>query len=120
MADTAAYFTGRKFGKHKLAPRVSPGKTIEGIAGAMVMTIIVATIGYNTVSHIEMSYTAWMFLAIVVLFVSILGDLTESMMKRQRGVKDSGTLLPGHGGMLDRIDSLTAAAPIFILGVLLH
>ena len=118
-ADSGAYFTGRQFGKHKLAPNVSPGKTIEGIVGALVTTVIVATIGFNTVAHIELSFASWILLAIIVLFVSILGDLTESMMKRQRGVKDSGTLLPGHGGILDRIDSLTSAAPIFLLGLML-
>jgi len=114
-ADTGGYFTGRKFGKHKLAPAVSPGKTLEGFAGGLVSNLILgAVIAYLTGSNIAM------LLAIIVptsLF-SVLGDLLESMVKRHAGVKDSGVILPGHGGILDRVDSITAAAPVFALAVL--
>ena len=114
-ADTGGYFTGRKFGKHKLAPAVSPGKTLEGFAGGLGSNLILgAVIAYLTGSNIVM------LLAIIVptsLF-SVLGDLLESMVKRHAGVKDSGVILPGHGGILDRVDSITAAAPVFALAIL--
>jgi phosphatidate cytidylyltransferase len=114
-ADIGGYFAGRKFGKHKLAPAVSPGKTWEGFTGGLLSNILLASVvGYFTGSNIGL------LLAIVVptsLF-SVLGDLLESMVKRHAGVKDSGVILPGHGGILDRVDSITAAAPVFALAVL--
>lgn len=114
-ADTGGYFTGRKFGKHKLAPSVSPGKTLEGFAGGLVSNILLAAL-VATISNSNF----WVLLAIILptsLF-SVLGDLLESMVKRHAGVKDSGVILPGHGGILDRVDSITAAAPVFALAVL--
>jgi phosphatidate cytidylyltransferase len=114
-ADTGGYFTGRKFGKRKLAAAVSPGKTLEGFAGGLVSNLVLAAlVAYLSGSNL------WLLLAIVVptsLF-SVLGDLLESMVKRHAGVKDSGVILPGHGGILDRVDSITAAAPVFALALL--
>jgi phosphatidate cytidylyltransferase len=114
-ADIGGYFTGRRFGKHKLAPAVSPGKTLEGFAGGLLSNVLLAVlIAYFSASNL------WLLLAVIVpasLF-SVLGDLLESMVKRHAGAKDSGTILPGHGGILDRVDSITAAAPVFALGLL--
>ena len=118
-ADTAAYFSGRKFGKNKLAPRVSPGKTLEGLYGAVVATGAVATAATLWLGLPAGTALAFVGLSMTTVLISVVGDLFESMYKRQVGVKDSGTLLPGHGGVLDRIDSMTAAAPVFALGLLL-
>lgn len=118
-ADSAAYFIGRKWGNKKLKASVSPGKTWIGVIAAFVAAIIIATI---TLYLSRAPYSIWpwaILLSIVTVLFSILGDLFESMIKRQVNVKDSGSLLPGHGGILDRIDSLTAAVPIFVIGGLL-
>jgi len=119
VADSGAWLVGKLFGKHKLIPAVSPGKTWEGFFGALllVLPLIIAELWY---SQTETPFWVWsiVFSLVTVLF-SILGDLFESMLKRQAGVKDSGNLLPGHGGLLDRIDSLTAAAPVFLAGLIL-
>lgn len=116
-ADTGAYFAGRRFGKHKLAARVSPGKTWEGVLGGMALALAVAVVA--TV-WLEPTGTMPAFLVLVLLTVgiSVLGDLVESLFKRIADLKDSGGLLPGHGGVMDRIDSLTAAAPMFTLGLI--
>lgn len=113
-ADVGAYFGGRQFGKHKLAPRVSPGKTWEGVIGGLVASGVMAIIGVYWFNARTVPFTA---LCAVVVIASIVGDLTESMFKRHAGLKDSGSLLPGHGGVLDRVDSVTAAAPIFLVGL---
>ncbi len=115
-ADSAAYFSGRKYGKRKLLPAVSPGKSWEGVAGAVFATVVVAV---AAAIYFELPVLEFVFLAIVITAISIVGDLTESLFKRQVKIKDSGVLLPGHGGVLDRIDSLTSAAPFFLGGMLL-
>ena len=122
VADIAAYFAGRRFGRHKLAPNVSPGKTWEGVFGAVAGVLI-----YGVVVSLAAPSTGYTWAVallgvgaalIVLTAVSVVGDLFESLMKRQAQVKDSSNLLPGHGGVLDRIDSLTAALPLTAL--LLH
>ncbi|AGA89563.1 CDP-diglyceride synthetase [Thioflavicoccus mobilis 8321] len=119
IADSAAYFSGRRWGRVKLAPMLSPGKTWVGAYGALASALIW---GLLLVWGLALSWDrALLALAVCVVSVamSIVGDLYESLLKRRRGLKDSGRLLPGHGGMLDRIDSLTAAAPFFALGLTL-
>ncbi|WP_323842755.1 phosphatidate cytidylyltransferase [Moraxella sp. Pampa] len=115
-ADSGAYFVGRQVGKTKLAPNVSPNKSVEGLCGGLVTAGVVAGIvGY----YLQLSGAAlFWFLALSALTVgaSVLGDLFESMLKRRAGMKDSGNVLPGHGGVLDRIDSLLSATPVFALG----
>ncbi|WP_095077477.1 phosphatidate cytidylyltransferase [Pseudomonas sp. Irchel s3h17] len=112
-ADIGAYFSGRAFGKRKLAPQVSPGKSWEGVYGglllSLVITLVVGLVRDWTLGEMLMGLIG----AAVIVFISVVGDLTESMFKRQSGIKDSSNLLPGHGGILDRIDSLTAAIPVF-------
>lgn len=118
-ADIGAYFVGRAWGKRKLAPAVSPGKSWEGLAGALVATLLIALVALVS---FKVPYFMWLYallLVIVTVLFSVLGDLFESMLKRNAGLKDSGRLLPGHGGVLDRIDSLTAAAPVFTVGAML-
>jgi len=117
VADSAAYFTGRAFGKHKLAPHISPGKTWEGVYGAFVATVIYGVVCGTWFDLRGTMLAAFVTLCLVTVMFSIVGDLFESLIKRQAGAKDSGSVLPGHGGVLDRIDSLTAAAPIFTLGL---
>jgi phosphatidate cytidylyltransferase len=120
VADTAAYLAGRAFGKRKLAPAISPGKTWEGVAGALVASVFYAIIWaqFDPGLAALVQGPAWLpYLAGAVLLcaVSIVGDLFESAAKRRAGVKDSGRLLPGHGGVLDRIDSATATLPVALL-----
>lgn len=117
VADSGAYFAGRRWGKHKLAVRVSPGKTIEGACGALVASTLVAMIGAQLLDLAVVDLLWFVPLCVVTVMVSIVGDLLESLFKRRAGVKDSGRILPGHGGVLDRIDSLTAASPLFALGL---
>jgi phosphatidate cytidylyltransferase len=114
-ADVGAYLGGRRWGRRKLAPHVSPGKTWEGFACGMLCAALVGVAGALS---FQKPLWPWLFLCVLVALVSVIGDLTESMFKRHVGLKDSGALLPGHGGVLDRIDSLTAAAPVFLLGLL--
>jgi len=109
IADTAAYFSGRQFGRHKLAPAISPGKTWEGVAGAVVALALYAA---ALSAVIGMPLPALFLLLAALLYVSVLGDLFESWIKRVSGMKDSGHMLPGHGGVLDRIDALTSTLPI--------
>lgn len=120
IADTGAYFAGRAFGKHKLAPNISPGKTVEGAAGGLVATAAWALTAGTYVFQVE-GIQVWLLLALtlVVAVASIVGDLTESMFKRVAGIKDSGNILPGHGGILDRVDSILAGAPVMVLGLYL-
>lgn len=122
IADTAAYFSGRKFGRRKLAPAISPGKTWEGVAGAFLgVSLYGWAWGTWDSSSIVFNSGVWqgvLLLCLLTLF-GILGDLFESWMKRVAGLKDSGRILPGHGGMLDRIDALTAAMPLAAFGLLL-
>lgn len=113
-ADVGAYFGGRALGRHKLAPRVSPGKTWEGFAAGMLAAAAAAVAGALIFG---VPLWEWLALCVLVALVSVVGDLFESMFKRRAGLKDSGHLLPGHGGVLDRIDSLTAAGPTFLLGL---
>jgi phosphatidate cytidylyltransferase len=120
LADSAAYAAGRLWGAHKLAPRVSPGKTWEGVAGAGA-AVAVYYVAVSAVAPAQSWAGGWpgMLVFAGVLVMSIVGDLFESLMKRQAGVKDSGALLPGHGGILDRIDGLVAALPLAALLVAL-
>ena len=119
IADTAAYFTGRAFGRRKLAPMVSPGKSWEGVYGAWVAVVLYAWLlvplaaaaGYRLTVD-GLTVVIWLGLIFAIASASVVGDLFESLLKRQAGVKDRGTLLPGHGGILDRIDALLAAMPL--------
>jgi phosphatidate cytidylyltransferase len=116
IADTGAYFAGRRWGRRKLALTISPGKTWEGAFGAGLAALAFALVG-AAVLELGARWPGFVVVCMVTVGFSIVGDLFESMMKRQRGIKDSGALLPGHGGVLDRLDSLTAAAPVFLLGL---
>ena len=118
-ADIGAYFSGRRFGRHKLAPAVSPGKSWEGFWGGLASSLVVAVAAWALLWPQSMSLPALVSIAALTVLASVLGDLLESMVKRERGVKDSSNLLPGHGGVMDRLDSLSAAAPVFALGLLL-
>ena len=117
-ADVGAYFAGKTFGKNKLAPQISPGKTREGLVGGLVLAPVVALIAtyFMPIAHIE--FTHLVVLSLLVALVSVGGDLMISLHKRTSGFKDSGNILPGHGGILDRLDSLLVAAPFYALGVL--
>lgn len=118
MADSGAYFTGKAFGRHKLAPELSPGKTKEGMFGGLVSATILSIFGaWYFVLPIH-DWVYFIFLSMAVAIMSVAGDLFESLMKREVGQKDSGNILPGHGGMLDRVDGLLAALPIFTMGIL--
>ena len=116
-AESGAFFVGRRVGKHKLSPRVSPRKTIEGAIGGIIaaLGVMLLYVFVLTEGATSKQYLIYAFLALLVAIASIVGDLFESLFKRISNIKDSGNLLPGHGGIFDRIDSLTAAAPIFYL-----
>jgi len=115
-ADIGAYFAGRRFGSRKLAPRVSPGKTWEGVVGGVIAAALVA-LGVGAVYGFAL--WPWLAIAVSAAALSVVGDLCESLFKRHSGLKDSGSLFPGHGGVLDRLDSLTAGIPLLVLGLLL-
>jgi phosphatidate cytidylyltransferase len=114
-ADIGGYFAGRRWGKHKLKPAVSPGKTWEGFIGGVVANLVLALVLWLVTANTLVILVA---LILPTSLFSVLGDLLESMVKRHRGIKDSSALLPGHGGVLDRVDSLTAAAPVFALALM--
>ena len=118
-ADVGAYAAGRLFGKHKMIPAVSPNKTIEGLCGGIVLAFVVMVVVAQIAPIPREMYVGFYTTGLATVIVSVFGDLSESMFKRCAGVKDSGSILPGHGGVLDRIDSLTSALPIFALGYLL-
>lgn len=119
-ADSGAYFAGRRWGRRKLAPHISPGKTWEGAGGGLAVVALAMMVAAWLMDYDWANLLTFVLLGVVTAMFSIVGDLLESLMKRRRGVKDSGRILPGHGGVLDRIDSLTAAAPVFVLGLLLQ
>ena len=129
-ADILAYFTGKKWGKEKLSPDISPGKTVEGFYGALAAGLLCGigfyvfekvtyggNVDYGTLHY--MTSFDFILLSVLTVMVSVYGDLFFSLVKRQKGVKDTGSILPGHGGVLDRIDSVIAAAPFFYAGVFL-
>ena len=118
-ADSGAYFAGKKWGNRKLAPGVSPGKTIEGVTGGCVAAAIWTILWMFFAGLGESSPLLFFVIAMITTLYSVGGDLFESLFKRIAQIKDSGQLLPGHGGVLDRIDSLTAGAPVFVLGLML-
>lgn len=120
-ADTGAYFTGRRFGGQwfggrRLAPRISPNKTWEGVAGGVVLAMLVAVLGALVIGASAAQLPAVALVAAITVLFAVAGDLFESLLKRHVGLKDSGTLIPGHGGVLDRVDSVLAALPVFALG----
>ena len=119
VADIGAYFAGRAFGKAKLAPRVSPGKSWAGVWGGLAAVALLAIVASLLANAGVAEAMLLVVASLVTGFVSVLGDLLESMLKRFRGIKDSSQLLPGHGGIMDRIDSLTAAIPVFALMITL-
>jgi phosphatidate cytidylyltransferase len=118
-ADTGAYFAGKAFGKRKLTPLISPGKTREGLLGGLIAAIVMALLASKLMPLADIGLIYLVLLGLIITLVSAGGDLMISLHKRTSGYKDSGNLLPGHGGILDRLDSLLAAAPFFALGLLL-
>jgi len=117
IADSAAYFAGKQFGKHKLALTISPGKTWEGVLGGL---FAVTIYGYVLAAYFALPVLVTLLILWVMTILSVVGDLFESMMKRQSNLKDSGNILPGHGGILDRIDGLTSSLPIAVLMIYIY
>jgi phosphatidate cytidylyltransferase len=117
IADIGAYFAGKRFGQNKLAPSISPGKTREGVIGGIVCNLIWMSIVFWISGGWGMNFWQFICIGLFTSAMSVVGDLYESILKREAGVKDSGTLLPGHGGVLDRVDGVIAATPIFIFGL---
>jgi len=115
-ADSGAYFAGRKLGRHKLSPRISPNKTVEGLLGGLAAGLLVALAGAPLAGATLAQLPAVALVALFTVGFSVVGDLYESLLKRHVGAKDSGDLIPGHGGLLDRLDSVFAALPVFALG----
>jgi len=117
IADSGAYFAGKFLGRHKLAPNVSPGKTIEGVIGGLAAVAVYAWVYGSQVFGITGQHLVyWLLLALLVSAISVVGDLNESALKRVVGKKDSGSVIPGHGGLFDRVDAITAAMPVFYFG----
>jgi phosphatidate cytidylyltransferase len=117
LSDAGAYFAGKAFGKNKLYPKISPGKTWEGMIGGGILTLLT---GYITFKILGIySFGFWMGLALLVWITAVTGDLAESAWKRQKGIKDSGTMLPGHGGFLDRLDSFIYSCPFVVLYIII-
>ncbi len=119
VADVGAYFSGRAFGRHKLAPSISPGKSIEGVIGGLLLNLPWISLVWYYSGGWGLGYLPFLLMSLVTVGFSVVGDLFESILKREAGVKDSSQLLPGHGGVLDRIDSLIAATPVFLAGLFL-
>lgn len=117
VADIGAYFSGKRFGKHKLAAGISPGKTWEGVIGGLLLNALWISLVYQLVQGWGLSYLWFLLLGLVTSALSVVGDLYESILKREAGLKDSGRILPGHGGILDRIDSVIAATPVYLAGL---
>lgn len=115
-ADSGAYFAGRRFGKRKLAPTISPNKTLEGLVGGVIAGVAVGIAGALLAGASASQLPLVATVALIATLASVVGDLYESLLKRHAGVKDSGRLIPGHGGILDRIDGVLAALPVFALG----
>lgn len=115
-ADSGAYFAGSKFGKRKLAPAISPGKTWEGVYGGLATSVLLAVLALPLLGLSWSALPALALLTVLTAAISVVGDLFESLMKRHSGMKDSGALFPGHGGLMDRLDSLLAALPVFVVG----
>jgi len=119
VADIGAYFAGRRFGRHKLAPGISPGKTWEGVGGGVALNIVWISLVFYWVQGWGMAYIEFLLLGLLTSAISVVGDLYESILKREAGMKDSGRILPGHGGVLDRVDSVIAASPVYVSGLFL-
>ncbi len=119
LADTGGYFAGKKWGTTALAKAISPNKTWQGVMGALALTSVWAILAYAMSINGELSFFVWLLLTLITVAISIIGDLFESLFKRSHQIKDSGNLLPGHGGILDRIDSLISAVPVFVVGLML-
>ncbi|MBS1211573.1 MAG: phosphatidate cytidylyltransferase [Proteobacteria bacterium] len=120
LADIAAYFAGKRWGRTQLSPEISPGKTVEGLYGAIIAAALFAVAAGFYKGLNPMLIADFVLISVVTVVVSVVGDLFESLAKRVRGVKDSGAILPGHGGLLDRVDSLLAAVSVFYLGSFLR
>ena len=116
VADIGAYFSGKKFGKNKLAPDISPGKTKEGLYGALLATSLYTLLASYYFELTNERAIILVLLSVILTFISVSGDLYFSFLKREAGLKDSGNILPGHGGILDRVDSVLAAMPVFVVG----
>ena len=119
FADIGAYFSGRRFGKHKLAPAISPGKTWEGVFGGLLFNLLWMLLVFQISDGWGIDLLHFLLIGLLTSGISVVGDLFESILKREAGVKDSGSLLPGHGGVLDRIDGVISAAPVFVCGLFL-